>query len=113
MNQSGARQFILSSTENDALNRMVTSFGLNDRFDAARGLSDGLARGKISAGLELLDEFQIDARSAVLIGDTVHDAEVAGILGVDCVLISSGHQSPERLSMLNHPVLPSLELLFR
>jgi len=113
VHQSGARQFILSSTEHHALNRMVTSLGLNGRFDAARGLADGLARGKLSAGLELLDQFQIEACSAVLIGDTVHDAEVADTLGVDCLLISSGHQSPERLSSLNHPVLPSLELLFQ
>ena len=113
VNQSGARQFLLSSTEHRALKRMVKSLGLDGRFDAAKGLADGLAKGKLSAGRELVDQFHIAPHSAVLIGDTVHDAEVAYSLGVDCLLISSGHHSHERLSKLNHPVFPSLEMLFQ
>jgi phosphoglycolate phosphatase len=113
VDQSGARQFLLSSTEHRALNRMVSSFGLDGRFDAAKGLADGLAKGKLNAGLELLDQYQIKPQSAVLIGDTLHDAEVADALGVDCLLISSGHHSHERLSKLNHPVFSSLEMLFQ
>jgi phosphoglycolate phosphatase len=113
VDQSGARQFLLSSTEHRALNRMVSSFGLDGRFDAAKGLADGLAKGKLNAGLELLDQYQIKPQSAVLVGDTLHDAEVADALGVDCLLISSGHHSHERLSKLNHPVFSSLEMLFQ
>jgi len=113
VNQSGARQFLLSSTEHHALKRMVKSLGLDSSFDAAKGLADGLARGKLNAGRELVDQFQIEARSAVLIGDTAHDAEVADSLGVDCMLISAGHHSHERLSRLNHPVFSSLESLFQ
>jgi phosphoglycolate phosphatase len=113
VDQSGARQFLLSSTEHRALNRMVSSFGLDGRFEAAKGLADGLAKGKLNAGLELLDQYQIKPQSAVLIGDTLHDAEVADALGVDCLLISSGHHSHERLSKLNHPVFSSLEMLFQ
>jgi phosphoglycolate phosphatase len=113
VNQSGTRQFLLSSTEHTALNRMVKSLGLASSFDATKGLADGLARGKLIAGMELVDQFHIDPRNSVLIGDTVHDAEVADSLGLDCVLISSGHHSHERLSKLNHPVVSSREMLFQ
>jgi phosphoglycolate phosphatase len=40
-----------------------------------------------------------------LIGDTDHDLEVGLALGVDVILLSDGHQSPERLSALHHTVL--------
>jgi len=112
ISQSGSRQFLLSSTEHHALNRMVNDFGLNGKFDAIQGMNDGLATGKLSAGKELLERFHIDPHSSVFIGDTVHDAEVSGSLGIECILISSGHHSHERLSRLNHPVFSSLDMLF-
>jgi phosphoglycolate phosphatase len=34
---------------------------------------------------------------ALMIGDTDHDAEVAEAMGIDCVLVTAGHQSRERL----------------
>jgi phosphoglycolate phosphatase len=112
ISQSGARQFLLSGTEHHALNRMVRSFGLDGKFDAIKGMADGLATGKLSAAKELLDRFHIEPHSSVFVGDTAHDAEVSDSLGMECVLISSGHHSHERLSRLNYPVFSSLDQLF-
>jgi phosphoglycolate phosphatase len=111
MRQSGIRQFVLSSTEHQALLRMLKRFGLADIFDGVKGMQNGLAAGKLTGGRELLSRFHIDPRNAVLIGDTLHDAEVAESLGVDCLLISSGHHSHERLSKLKYPVFSSLDAL--
>jgi len=109
--KSGARQFILSSTEHNALQRMMVRYGLAEIFDATQGLEDMLASGKVAAGRQLVDRHRIDAHRTVMIGDTSHDAEVARTLGIDCLLLTSGHHSPERLSALGHPVFPSLEAL--
>jgi len=49
---------------------------------------------------------------AILIGDTIHDFEVANEIGTDCLLISNGHQNKERLRKLNVPVLNNLEELY-
>lgn len=38
-----------------------------------------------------------------MIGDSVHDFEVAQALGVGCVLQSSGHQPPETLRRTGAP----------
>jgi phosphoglycolate phosphatase len=46
-----------------------------------------------------------------LIGDTLHDADVAKTIDVDCVLISNGHQSPEKLSLNGNTVLSDLSEL--
>ena len=45
----------------------------------------------------------------VMIGDTVHDFEVAQAMGTDCILISNGHNSRERLEKTGVLVLDSLE----
>jgi len=47
-------------------------------------------------------------RRTVVIGDTNHEAQVAGHLRADCILISNGHQSAGRLSRLQWPVFDSL-----
>ncbi len=48
----------------------------------------------------------------LLIGDTIHDFEVAREIGADCLLIANGHQSKGRLLTCGVPVLNSLtELL--
>jgi len=109
--QAGVRQFILSGTEQQALHRMVTRYGLASLFDTARGLDDHLAAGKFGAGHDLVDRYQIQTNRAVMIGDTAHDAEVARELGIECLLVATGHHSPERLSGLGFPVFDSLSAL--
>jgi phosphoglycolate phosphatase len=44
-----------------------------------------------------------------LIGDTLHDYEVACALGVRCILTEGGHHPPERLRTAGAPVVESAE----
>jgi phosphoglycolate phosphatase len=108
---SGARQFLLSGTEQNALERMMFHYDLAGLFDAIKGLEDGLAAGKFVAGRQLVERCRIDPNRTVLIGDTTHDAEVARSLGVRCLLLTSGHHSRERLDALGYPVFSSLDAL--
>ncbi|MGB5849555.1 MAG: HAD hydrolase-like protein [Ignavibacteriaceae bacterium] len=48
----------------------------------------------------------------LLIGDTIHDYEVAQGLNTDCMLVSNGHQNSEKLKSLNIPVYNNLEEIF-
>ena len=50
---------------------------------------------------------------AVFIGDTRHDAEVAGEIGVDCILIPNGHHTVERLRKCDCTVIGSLSELLQ
>ena len=43
-----------------------------------------------------------------MIGDSLHDAEVARALGTRCVLVARGHQSRETLLEAGVPVMKSL-----
>ncbi len=49
-----------------------------------------------------------DPARAVMIGDSVHDYEVAQALGVGCVLQSGGHQPPETLQKTGAPVVTGI-----
>jgi phosphoglycolate phosphatase len=49
----------------------------------------------------------------LMVGDIVHDGEVARELDVKCILMSNGHNSEERLAICGFPVLGSLEDLLR
>jgi len=107
----GLRQYLLSGTEQHTLRRMTNHYGITELFEFAQGLDDHFAEGKLGAGRALLNQCEIQPDCAVMVGDTTHDAEVAKELGMDCILLSSGHHSYERLSTLGFPVFESLETL--
>ncbi len=91
----GLRQIILSASHIDLLVEQISPFGIADYFDTILGISDILASSKVQAGIDYFN--RIKPEKALLIGDTVHDYEVAKALGADCALIANGHQSRETL----------------
>ena len=50
----------------------------------------------------------IDTTSSLLVGDSIHDYEVASSINVDCVLVSTGHTNKERLLKTNCKVIDNL-----
>jgi phosphoglycolate phosphatase len=104
----GLGQSVLSAYQTDLLEQIVKHFGLRDYFLHLAGRDDLYAVSKAEQGKILLSEIRIAPRQTLLIGDTIHDFEVAQELGVDCVLISNGHQRPERLLSCGVPVLKSI-----
>jgi phosphoglycolate phosphatase len=103
--EEGRTQSILSATDQVNLDWMVSHFGLTGIFRFVYGIDNRLAGSKIHRGVELIQNSQIDPRKTVMIGDTVHDLEVAQALGIDCVLISHGHQCHTRLRTHHNVVI--------
>ncbi len=48
-----------------------------------------------------------------MIGDTIHDFEVAEEAGIGCILVAGGHQSKERLESTGTQVIGNLTELIR
>ncbi len=44
-----------------------------------------------------LNRLGLNSHDMVLVGDTLHDREVAQTLGIDYLLVAAGHQSKSRL----------------
>jgi phosphoglycolate phosphatase len=98
LSDSGIKSSVLSAAKEDDLLGMLEHFEIKHLFDHVFGVSDHLAHGKISRGLDLLKKINLPTSQLVLVGDTDHDAEVAEALGVDAILLDGGHQCPDRLS---------------
>lgn len=62
------RQFLLSNPEQRSLERMVRDYGLDGLFDSVQGMPNTLAEGKFGAGRLLMDQFDLDCRSTLVVG---------------------------------------------
>lgn len=104
-------QSILSASDGNTLAIAVRSFGIAPFFSEIAGLENKHAGGKVAAGHELMNRLQINPGNTLLIGDTVHDFEVASALGTKCLIILDGYNSPERFHDIPAPALPNLNRL--
>ncbi len=106
----GVGQSILSALREDLLRRDVTAAGVAGFFDGLYGVDNLDGATKLSRGQDLVRRLNgaDAARGLFLVGDTLHDAEVAQRLGGRGILVTGGHQSAERLAAAGLPVVPSL-----
>jgi len=107
----GLSQCVLSASEESHLAKAVNIYGLAEFFDELIGIKSIHAEGKIETGKQYIQRSGLDKNEILLIGDTVHDFEVASALGVSCLLISDGHHHPDRLKDCGVPLIESLEEL--
>lgn len=107
----GIGQSILSVMEQTRLDRMLAEYGLTAFFQSVCGANNLYGISKIELGAQLLKTLGFPPEQLLMIGDTLHDAEVAKALGLPCVLIANGHQSHARLAASGCPVLRSLSAL--
>ena len=99
--QTGVKQYVLSALREDLLQQMLRHFQIDSRFDRACGANDIYAAGKIERGQQMLQTCPIVPEDTLMVGDTIHDAEVADALGFDCILFAgSCHSSDEGIADL-------------
>jgi len=70
-------------------------------------LDNPWAEGKIEVGRRFMERTACRPGETLLIGDTAHDFEVAGALGIQCVLLTCGHHPRAKLEPTGAPVLGS------
>jgi len=106
------RQVLLSASAEGSLKEAVREFRLDAFFDQVAGLDNIYAHSKVELGRQLVASLPCAPSEAVLVGDTLHDAEVAHAMGTACVLVAHGHQSRARLHKQGGtPVVDSLKEL--
>jgi len=109
--KNGLGQSILSAREQKELLAETVGLKVDHYFEKVYGLDDHYAHGKTDVGLKLIADLGLPASSLLFIGDTVHDAEVAREIGIDCLLIPNGHHTEERLRKCNFPLIRDLNEL--
>jgi phosphoglycolate phosphatase len=106
--EKGLPQSVLSAREENELRSEIRELGLDKYFTKVYGLDDHYAHGKTDVGIRLMKDLGLPREDYLFIGDTLHDAAVAGELGIRCMLVPNGHQSRERLLTAGVPVISSL-----
>ena len=99
------KQFILSAMEQNMLNESVKTENIGVFFSEVSGIDNIYASSKIENGKKLIEKYQLKANEVCLLGDTIHDYEVAQELGCKCILIAAGHQSIKKLKETGCPIV--------
>ncbi|MCZ7610949.1 MAG: HAD family hydrolase [Ignavibacterium sp.] len=108
IHKEGITQSVLSAYLHENLVKILDHYGLTKYFDYVNGLDNIYAGSKVNIGLKLIEKINLPGDEILFIGDTLHDAEVANAMGVDCVLIANGHQVKEKLILKHDKVFKDL-----
>ena len=98
--RSNAKKIAIASSKPTVfVDRILEYFDIAQYFDAVSGATlDGAVSTKTQVVKQALDMLEVsDLRSAVLIGDRMHDAEGARNCWIDCIGVTFGFGSPEEL----------------
>ncbi len=107
--QAGLTQVVLSATKRDMLMEQIAQFGIENTFADILGLGNIYAGSKEDIGRQYLQNCGIAPEQTVMIGDTLHDADVAKAMGAKCILVARGHQSRQTLLTAGVPVVDTLK----
>ena len=88
---------LLSASKRNLMMEQLEHFKIIDLFDEILGTDTINAVGKEYLAKEYLEKNHVDKETTIMIGDTLHDDEVADVLGISSFLVAKGHQSKERL----------------
>ena len=105
------RQIVLSAMKDDNLKKMIEKRNISHFFDGIFGIKDNYAREKVSLGKQVVEKLGLNPSKCIMIGDTLHDAEVAEQCGFNCILFSGGHVSKQRLETKKTKIIDSLSEL--
>lgn len=103
----GFGQVVLSASKRDYLLEQMERCGVSGTFDSVWGIEDFYAASKEALAHRLRASLPPED-VLCFVGDSLHDAQVARSVGADCVLVTTGHQSRERLQESGFPVADSL-----
>ena len=114
LKKKNIQMHLLSAYEQRSLNKILKIYNIDYFFQNVIGLDNIYAIGKLHLAYELIKRINSNRHRGkiLLIGDTIHDYEVAKEINSDCILLSHGHQDEERLLKLGIPVAKNFNELY-
>lgn len=111
LRKKGLKLYILSASKQNILDEQCEYYNLTPHFDNIIGIKTIYANSKEDVAKEFIYNLDIDKSEALFIGDTLHDNEVANIVGINSILVACGHQSRNVLSRANTKIIDDLRAL--
>ena len=99
---------ILSAQHQILLDDLTQYYKIRNQFISIIGLDNHYAHSKIENGVDWIKQLEMNPKEILMIGDTDHDFEVAIAMGVDCILLSHGHNCISRLQNTGAIVINNL-----
>ena len=93
--RKGISNVVLSASSLKALKIQLDELGIADYFDEVLGLGDIYAGSKEDIAVNWAKDKDKD--ECIMLGDTLHDLDVANAMGIRCILIARGHQAKDLL----------------
>lgn len=109
LKQLNKKIILLSASQIDNLLEQTNHFDITKYFDQILGLDNIQAKSKIDVAKKYFIDNNINLSKAIMIGDTIHDMEVANELNINSVLIANGHQSYNRLKKIKKEVYKNIK----
>ena len=85
-------QIVISARENNALNNEVRRYEIDKYFAQISGISNNLAAGKQELFEDYFSKNDVNKENVLLIGDTIHDYQIATHFGLNFIRFAKGHQ---------------------
>ena len=102
VSREGGGQSIISALHQRLLEKETADKGVSGFMEYTYGVDNLDGGSKLERAQELVDRIRADHDGEILrftlIGDSLHDADVAAALGVGCVLYSGGSHAASRLA---------------
>lgn len=109
----GLSHSILSAAHQDALEKGTSHFGIKPLLKNLLGTDNIFAEGKIHRAELWMEHREWPKEAILMVGDTLHDYEVAQAIGIDCILLASGHCNRSRLEATGLRVFENIEDLLK
>ncbi|MEX2516369.1 MAG: HAD-IA family hydrolase, partial [Gammaproteobacteria bacterium] len=97
LSESGYLLAVATGKSRRGLDRALRAAGLERVFSGLRTADETASKPHPAMLEELLQEFELPASAALMIGDSEYDVQMAMAAGVDAVGVASGVHSPGRL----------------
>ncbi len=108
------KQIVISAREHNSLINDIMQFGISSYFDKVQGISNNYAKGKQELFETYFKETNISPQNVLLIGDTLHDFEIAEKFNLNFIQMAKGHQNASHFADKNIISINSLsELKFK
>jgi len=111
LKNSGKKLCILSAMQHEGLLKQAKHLEVDQYFDFIQGIDNHYAQGKAHLGVKTAKRTGTPVERILFVGDTIHDEEVAEIIGCKSALVSRGHNDLKKLKETKSPVYSDFSFL--
>lgn len=104
----GVGQSVLSASKYEYLLEQLRHYGVDAFMTGVTGVQDHHGHGKAHLAREHMRALGLAPETTLMVGDTLHDAQVALEAPCRCALVACGHMNAQRLARAGVPVLSDL-----